>query len=199
MLRFSNMGNMLQRFKAWGTKYNQVAERSKDLQMMITATGARRRRACIALCKHYVGSRLLHSADLACVFSDEKTLPRVFPNCEPILWQRVIGWISWFEDGNDSCSFNWIKSQRAGRFKAYHRILYDLVELGIEQKKIWFATGEHARSKVQCEAEPNAISAVYHRVSPCDILRILCNPLNWSQKIRGRHFDIFFYIGKFWL
>ena len=78
---------------------------------------------------------------------------------------EVIGWISWFEDDHRiHAHLIGLNHKRAGRFKAYHRILYDLVELGIEHKKdtiCYGRTSQQAKSNVG--AQPNAMaSAVYH-------------------------------------
>ena len=80
--------------------------------------------------------------------------------------EEVIGWISWFEDANRiHAHLIGLNHKSAGRFKAYHRILYDLVGLGIEHKKdtvCYGRTSQQAKSNVG--AQPNAMaSAVYHR------------------------------------
>ena len=168
--RFSTMEDYAGALRAkYRTKYNQVAERSKDLQVIDYSNWSEA--PTEAMYPLYVNIMLAVDFYIQLMspayFQIERNTSSSLPKLRTYsVGDEVIGWISWFEDDNRiHAHLIGLNHKRARRFKAYHRILYDLVELGIEHKKdmvCYGRTSQQAKSNVG--AQPNVMaSAVYHR------------------------------------
>ena len=168
--RFSSMEEYAAALRSkYRTKYNQVAERSKDLQ--VTDYNDWGEAPTEAMYPLYVN--IMSAVDFYIqlmspeYFQIERNASSSLPKLRTYsVGGEVIGWISWFEDANRiHAHLIGLNHKRALRFKAYHRILYDLVGLGIEHNKdtvCYGRTSQQAKSNVG--AQPNAMaSAVYHR------------------------------------
>lgn len=168
--RFSTMEEYSAALRAkYRTKYKQVAERSKDLQVIDYSNwGEAPTEAMYPLYVNIMSAvdfyiQLMSPAYFQLDRNASLSLPKLRTYS---VGDEVIGWISWFEDAHRiHAHLIGLNHKKAGRFKAYHRILYDLVELGIEHKKdtvCYGRTSQQAKSNVG--AQPNAMaSAVYHR------------------------------------
>ncbi|MBA99929.1 MAG: hypothetical protein CMN34_03275 [Saprospirales bacterium] len=171
--RFSTMEKYAAALRAkYRTKYNQVAERSKDLRVDDYSNwGEAPTETMFPLYVNIMSAvdfyiQLMSPAYFQIDGNSSSSLPKLRTYSVD---GQVIGWISWFESANRiHAHLIGLNHKRAGRYKAYHRILYDLVELGIQHKKdtVCFGrTSQQAKSNVG--AKPNAMaSAVYHRRKP---------------------------------
>ncbi len=168
--RFSTMEEYSAALRAkYRTKYNQVAERSKDLQVSDYTNWCEA--PTDAMYPLYVN--IMSAVDFyiqlmsPAYFQIERNSSSSLPKLRTYsVGDEVIGWISWFEDDKRiHAHLIGLNHNKAGKYRAYHRILYDLLELGIEQKKdtvCYGRTSQQAKSNVG--AQPNAMaSAVYHR------------------------------------
>ncbi|MGC6421078.1 MAG: hypothetical protein ACON48_08260 [Chitinophagales bacterium] len=168
--RFSTVEDYAAAFRAkYRTKFNQVTERSKALQ--VEDYDNWHSAPTEAMYPLYVN--IMSAVD----FYIQLMSPRYFQMDRGVssslpklrtysVDNEVIAWISWFEDANRiHAHLIGLNHKKAGRHRAYHRILYDLAALGIERKKervCYGRTSQEAKSNVG--AQPNAMaSAVYHR------------------------------------
>ena len=137
--RFSTMEEYSAALRTkYRTKYNQVAERSNDLQVNDYSNWSDA--PTEEMYPLYVN--IMSAVDFyiqlmsPAYFQIEANASSSLPKHEYSVGNEVIGWISWFEDDHRiHAHLIGLNHKKAGRFKAYHRILYDLVELGIEHKR----------------------------------------------------------------
>lgn len=168
--RFSTMKEYSDSLRAkYRTKYNQVVDRSKDLKVEdyenwhdVPTEGMYPLYVNImSAVDFYI--QLMSPAYFQMDRGSCSSLPKLRTYS---VENEVIAWISWFEDANRiHAHLIGLNHKRAGSFRVYHRILYDLVELGIKHKKdsvCYGRTSQQAKSNVG--AQPNSMaSAVYHR------------------------------------